>query len=469
MPELANSTSPIALLGGDRPLPNNLAAEKAVLGCILLDSATAIEPAMSVLSESRSFHDPRHQRIYAAMLELQKSNQGASIDLLTITDALDRSGALENAGGRDYLVELASSVATAANIEYFVDLVYQNAILRRLIATGVDIVQKCYEPRRSVRELVDQLEREVLEINVSHQAGAIVPVGAVVGEAFTHIERLRSGDLATTGLPTGYANLDRIIMGLRPTEMIVLAARPSIGKTAFALNIAEHIALGSQPAPVGIFSLEMGTKQLVLRLLSSLARLNLGAIQTTALPPARWKDICAAGTRLQTAPIYIDDSNSGLDVLEIRSRARRMKAEYDVGVIIIDYLQLINPTGGNRNSTRENDVAAISGGLKGLARELNIPIVVLAQLNRQAELGGKPKLAHLRESGAIEQDADIVMMLHRDRDVDNTAVDAQGAQPAEVIVAKNRNGQTGTANLLFIPSYTRFENPSRVDDRDVPM
>jgi replicative DNA helicase len=233
--------------------------------------------------------------------------------------------------------------------------------------------------------------------------------------------------------------------------------------------MAENIALSSDPRPVGIFSLEMSTKQLVLRLLCSQARISLNDVRDCALSPGRWQDVMRSGDRLKKAPIYIDDASAMLDVIELRARARRMRREHKIEILIIDYLQLMKPVGGNRNTTRENDVAMISGGIKGLAKELGIPIVVLAQLNRQAEqTGQRPKLSHLRESGAIEQDADVVALLHRDRDLENTPGEQRGGIESELIVAKHRNGRTGIANLVFIPAYTRFENRSRIPDDDIP-
>ena len=287
-----------------------------------------------------------------------------------------------------------------------------------------------------------------------------------------YLERLNTKDPSVLGIQTGFEALDRIIMGLRPGEMFVLAARPSIGKTALALNMAENMALCSErPVPVGIFSLEMGVQQLVLRLLCSMARISLGDVRDCALTGGRWADVGRAADRLRKAPIYIDDCAAQMDIIELRGRARRMKQEFDIGVLFIDYLQLLRPVGGNRNSTRENEVAQMSGGIKGLAKELNIPIVVLAQLNRQAEqTGQRPKLSHLRESGAIEQDADVVALLHRERDVENQlSSDGLTGIESELIVAKHRNGQTGVAPLLFIPAYTRFENRSPISDEDVPV
>ncbi|MDT8391605.1 MAG: replicative DNA helicase [Lentisphaeria bacterium] len=469
MPEATNTIPALALLGGARPLPSNIEAEKAVLGCLLFDPELALEPTRAVLRESKCFYDPRHQRVYAAILSLCEAspNRTPAIDVVTVRHALEASGELEAVGGDHYLIDLNSTVPTAANVEHYIDIVHQKAVLRQLITVGSEIVQNCFEQQQAVPELIDRIESEVMKITESHDTGGgITHVGSLVYDVVDYLDRLSKGEEGITGIPTGYESLDDIIMGLRPTEMIVLAARPSIGKTALALNIAENIAMRAGLG-VGIFSLEMGTKQLVLRLLSSLARVNMREVRHTSISMARWNEIGTMAQRLKEAPIYIDDSASGLDIIEIRSRARRMKADHNIQALVIDYLQLIRPVGGNKTSTRENEVAAISGGIKSLARELNIPIIVLAQLNRQAEqTGAKPKLSHLRESGAIEQDADIVMLLHRERDVENKEVNSQGAQDAEIIIAKNRNGETGMAEICFLPAFTRFENKSRVSDAD---
>lgn len=461
----------VPLLSGDRPMPHNTEAEVAVLGSILLDPGAALDTAASALNFNGSFYHPAHYTIFQTVLELNNDKAQGSVDIVTLTDALNKKGKIEEAGGQAYLLKLINSVPSAANIEHYVEIVHQNAVLRRLIKASTEIVEKCYEPQKSVKELIDNIESEILGITNLKKTDNLVPVSEMILPAIEHIEKLHQKDRSIMGLQTGFDGLDRTVMGLRPGEMFVLAARPSIGKTALALNMAENIALRSDSAAVGIFSLEMSCKQLVLRLLCSLARINIGDIRDCALSQGRWQEITLAGQQLKNAPIYIDDAVATLDVAELRARARRMKREHDVAVIFIDYLQLLKPVGSNRNSTRENDVAQISGGLKSLAKELDIPIVVLAQLNRQAEqTGQKPKLSHLRESGAIEQDADVVALLHREREVEsgNYANEMNGVD-AELIIAKHRNGQTGIAPLVFIPSYTRFEDRSPVADENVPQ
>ncbi len=453
-------------------MPHNTEAEVAVLGCILLDAGTALDVVRNTLKDPECFYNPSHRAIFQTICDMRVDSDGQvqGIDLVTVADALDRRGRLTEVGGKSYLAQLLNSVPTAANVEHYVDIVHQNAVLRRLIRSSADILERCYEPRDSIKELLDDVEREVREITTLKSGGRSIAVSEAIIEAIDHIDKLHNNDPSIIGLQTGYESFDRIIMGLRPTEMVVLAARPSIGKTALALNMAENIALSSNPMAVGIFSLEMSIKQLVLRLLCSLSRISLGDIRDCAVSQGRWQDIMQAGSRLRKAPIYIDDTSATLDVMELRARARRMKQDHDIQVLFIDYLQLLRPVGSNRNTTRENEVSQISGHIKGLARELNIPIVVLAQLNRQAEqTGQRPKLSHLRESGAIEQDADIVALLHRERDIEMLdAAEMRNGVEAELIVAKNRNGRTGIASLLFIPAYTRFENRSAISEEDVP-
>lgn len=471
MSEAPRSDSPVPLLYGDKPLPHNTEAEIAVLGSILLDPTAALDVATRALNFAGSFYHAAHQEIFQALLALGIEGTRQAIDLVTVSDMLEKRGKLEAVGGRAYLGQINHSVPTAANIEYYVDIVHQNAVLRRLIRSSSEILEKCFQPQDSVKELIDTIESEILAVTGLKQGGDTVAVGDLIYDAIEHMEKLRQKDPTVMGLPTGFESLDEIILGLRPGEMIVLAARPSIGKTALALNMAENMALCSDPRPVGLFSLEMSTKQLVLRLLCSQARISLGDIKDCALSAGRWQEITHAADRLRNAPIFIDDASANLDVIELRTRARRMKREHDIQVLIIDYLQLLRPVGGNRNTTRENEVAQMSGGIKGLAKELGIPVVVLAQLNRQAEQQGqRPKLAHLRESGAIEQDADVVALLHRERDTDSdTPLDPRAGIESELIVAKHRNGRTGVAKLVFIPAFTRFENRSPIAEEDVPV
>jgi len=462
----------VSLLSGDRPLPHNDDAEIAVLGSILLDPSVALDTAVSTLKSPRSFYKPAHRQVFQSIIELAE-NHGKTpetIDLVTLCDDLQKRGALEQVGGQSYLARIMNSVPTAANIEYYVNIVRENAVLRRLIQAGSDIVERSFDPQHSVKELVDKIESEILSITQAKDDTGSVPIGDKVISAIEFIDKLHQQSEEVLGIQTGFPELDKILMGLHAGEMFVLAARPSIGKTALALNMAENIGLSSDGASTGFFSLEMSVDQLVLRQLCSLARINLADIRECALSKGRWQEIMRSGQRLKQAPIYIDDSTAGLDIAELRARARRMKREYDIQILFIDYLQLLKPVNTNRNTTRENEVSQISGGIKNLAKELGIPVVVLAQLNRQAaQAGQKPRLSHLRESGAIEQDADVVALLHRERETESAEyANSRSGMEAELIVAKHRNGQTGTVPLVFIPAYTRFEARSRVEDDDVP-
>lgn len=453
----------------DRHFPHNHEAETAVLGGILLDPAAALDTVLQRLPDETVFHRSEHQVIYRAIRDLANQGVRGQLDVIMLADGLARGGQLESAGGRAYLAQVSDAVATAANIEQYADIVWQNAMLRRLIGTCQRTMDRCFQPVEDVAELLDGIEQEILEVTASHDTKRLFTVGELMMPAVAYLEKLQRGEQEALGLSTGYTDVDRLITGLRPGEMIVIAARPSIGKTALALNIAANIALGPDPKPVGFFSLEMPAQQVVLRLLCSEARIGLSEVREGAMATSRWSELMAASTRVRDAAMVIDDSG-GIDILELKNKARRMKREYSTAVIFIDYLQLIQVSGTNRNTNRENEVARISGSIKALAKELEIPIVVLAQLNRQAEQQGqRPRLAHLRESGAIEQDADVVALLHRDRDEQQDRQKAQRGVGAELIVAKNRNGETGLAPLVFLPVYTRFENRSGIADADVPV
>lgn len=452
---LENNPQMPALLRGDRPLPHNPEAEVAVLGAMMLDPDNALDIAAARLSAD-SFFTHAHQTLFDTFVQLANEKSRGAIDLITVMDALAKAGKLDEIGGRDYVMQIMNSVPTAANIEQYVEIVQQTAVLRRLIATSADVMERCYRPSENVRTLLDEVEQKILEVTNLSADKQVVAVGDCVIDAVDHLEQLRHNDRSAVGLSTGYPDLDKLITGLKPAEMFVLAARPSIGKTALALNITTNIALQDDGNhAVGFFSLEMSSNLLVLRLLCSLARLNLGDMRDGAVSTARWAEIMQAGERLKSAPVYIDDTGN-IDVVELRAKARRMAREHKIELLVIDYLQLMQPVGGNRNTTRENDVARMSGGIKSLAKELNIPIIVLAQLNRQAEQQGQqPKLSHLRESGAIEQDADLVALLHRERDADGGGSTAT-AMDAELIVAKHRNGPTGVVQLFFRKRLAQF-------------
>jgi replicative DNA helicase len=458
------TTTPFNLLGRG-PLPHDEQMETAVLACVLLDPKGAMQEARRLTA--KSFYKVAHQVIFQAMLDLNENN-GGMVDEILLANSLQKSGNLENVGGRAYLTQLSCYQETAANIEKYVDVVHQLAVLRRLIDTAATITDRCYAADGDVMQLVDTIETEVMEISKDHSTNRTIGMNVLAGQAFDYLTKLVEKDLNTLGLQTGFVDMDKLITGLRPGEMIVLAARPSIGKTAFALNIAANIALNAaNPASVGIFSLEMGSEMLALRLLCSEAEISLGDVRDNTLPKFKWQEIHEAVDRLKKAPIFIDDT-PGLDILELRAKARRMHSEHKVRCIFIDYLQLLRSGSDNRNSNRENEVARISNGIKALAKELGIPIVVLAQLNRQAEEGDKgPKLSHLRESGSIEQDADIVRMLHRQRAHEADPHNRLPSIDAELIIAKHRNGPTGKLKLLFFPAHTRFRSDSRISDEDV--
>ncbi len=466
-PASARAASPI-LLPGDRPLPHDHEAEMAVLGCMLMDPDGAIGPAAVRLNFDNSFFAPAHQTIFKTLITLHESRSqagGAAVDSITAANALQIAGQLEKTGGMAYLAQLMNVVPSSANIEQYAEIVQERAILRRLVQTGIDIAGRCMDSQTPVRELVDQIESDILEINKLGGAGsALRPVKDHMGKV---IEMIQNG-ISTHGLKTGFAQLDELTGGLKPGDMFVLAARPSIGKTALALNMATNAALGPSKHSVGVFSLEMSSEQLVMRLLYSLASISQNELKSSGTTTRRFQELMNAADRLSKSRLFIDDSGN-LDIFSLREKARRLSKASGLDLLIIDYLQLIRPVGGNRNSTRENDVSQISGGIKSLAKELGIPIIVLAQLNRQAEQKGeKPKLSHLRESGAIEQDADIVALLHRDRDLDAGIDPEKEQREAELLIAKHRNGSTGVIPLTFIPKYTRFETRSRISDDEVP-
>ncbi len=461
----SKASEKVTLLNLERPKPHNEEAEKAVLGAMMLEPSAAAA-AFSALRFEGAFYRPAHQTIFNAMMELSAGKGEAGLDVVVLTDYLQKSARLEETGGSSYLAMLPDCVPTAANIDYYVDIVKQNAILRRIISNCSEAIMKCYDADDNVKVLLDQIEAKIFEVTQMNESKDLQLIQPLVVNAVEYLNKLFSGESEVMGLKTGFNQLDRAITGLRPGELFVLAARPSIGKTALALNIAANIALSGTPVPVGFFSLEMPAQQLVLRLICSEAKVSVGRF-ISKVPP-RWviNNIKESATRLRNSKIVIDDTGA-IDILELRAKARRMKSRENVGVIFVDYLQLIHTDAG-RNASRENEVSKISGALKALAKELQIPIVVLAQLNRQAEQGEKPKLSNLRESGAIEQDADVVTLLHRERDKQySQGEDNEAGLDAELIIAKNRNGATGVQQLLFFPQFTRFENKAAMTEQDV--
>jgi len=442
--------------------PHNLDAERAVLGSLLLDNE--VIPEVSRVLRPEDFYQSAHQAIYGAVLELH--DQGKPVDLTLLTDSLRRTGKLEETGGYMYLAGLENHVlATSAAVEH-AEMVAEKSTLRRLMAAAETILRECSGERREVLQQVEMAERLVFEVSQKTHAGRFLSVEALMQQAIDEIARLYVAHEPTVGLQTHIKDLDSLLGGFEKTALIILAARPSIGKTAFALNIVRNVSLQGG-VPVGFFSLEMSAEQLNLRLLASEARLPGQRIRRGQIKEPEWERVRETASRLMDLPLYIDDT-AGLTLMQLRSRARRLKKQRpDLGLLVVDYLQLMQSPPGRRDSNRQQEVAEISRGLKELAKELEVPILALSQLSRGIEQRGKrdggsrPMLSDLRESGAIEQDADVVMFVHRERvevqkDEEGRPVNRTQPIETEIIVGKNRNGPIGTAQLLFIPDFTLF-------------
>src|SRR5690625_234293 len=392
----------------DRTPPHNIEAEQAVIGAIFLEPE-AFSTASEIL-RAEDFFRVSHQRIFQAMMNL--SDRGEPIDLVTVTTLLSNEKTIEEAGGVSYLTDLASSVPTAANIGYYSKIVEEKAILRRLIRTATDIVTTTYENEGDIDEILNEAEKNILEVSSRQNTGAFQPIKDVLVDVYDNIEKLHEKSTAITGIPTGYRDLDRITSGFQENDLIIIAARPSVGKTAFALNIAQNVATRTD-YNVAIFSLEMGADQLVSRMLCAEGNIDSQRLRTGKLEADDWGKLTMAMGSLSNAGIFIDDS-PGIRVSEIRSKCRRLKQEHGLGMIIIDYLQLIQGSGSSREN-RQQEVSEISRSLKGLARELNVPLIALSQLSRGVEQrqDKRPMMSDLRESGSLEQDADIVGFLYR--------------------------------------------------------
>ena len=406
------------------------------------------------------FYIPAHQTIYTVLVELWNAGQG--IDLITFTQVLRDRKLLDVVGGASSVTSLFTFVPTAANVTYYLEIVRDKYILRQIIAACTESVRRAFEEQDEVNSLLDEVEATIFSVGEDRFKGQVLTMKDQVMEAIESIEQLYERRGGITGISTGFAELDRMTNGLHEAEMIVIAARPSMGKTALAMNIAEHVAI-QEKLPVAVFSLEMSSQQLVQRLLCSRARVNLQKVRDGFLAERDFPSLTAAASKLAEAQIYIDDS-AGLSILELRAKARRLKAQKGIRLIIVDYLQLLRSTTRRAQDNRQLEISEISAGIKGLAKELKIPIIVIAQLNRQPEArsGGKPRLSDLRESGSIEQDADLVGLLVRpeiyEEDEDARA---EKAGEAELIIAKQRNGPVGEIALTFLKEFTRFEDRAR--------
>ena len=436
----------------ERLPPQNLEAEQAVLGSMLLEEEAVVQAAE--LLEDPAFYKDSHRKIFSALLALYKTN--VPVDLVTITEELKKRNLLEEIGGASYLATLTSVVPTAANIEHYCRIVKQKAILRALIRATTHIAGECYEEVVEPDHLLDKAETLIFDIASKKLKRDAIAMKDIIKSSIELIDTLYQRKGMITGLPTGFIELDQQLAGLQPSDLIVVAGRPAMGKSSLALCIAENIALG-QKAGVALFSLEMSKESLVQRMLCSHARINAHNVRSGMLSTSDWPNLTKAAGKLSEAPIFIDDSPS-VSILELRAKARRLKSRHNISLIILDYLQLMEESSYAEN--RQQEISIISRSLKALARELNVPIIAVSQLSRAPERreSFRPRLSDLRESGAIEQDADVVLMLFRE-DYYNPTSENKGV--AEVIIAKQRNGPTGTIKLAFINEYTRFETLAR--------
>ena len=431
--------------------PQNLEAEQSVLGAILIENET-IHKVMEILSPDDFYRDA-HRRIFHALLNLSERDEPA--DLITLTNELRKGNQLDAVGGASYVTSLIDSVVTAANIDYYAKIVKEKAVLRRLIETSTEIITNSYEDRTDVETLLDEAERAIFQISQNRVRPSFYPIRDIVKESFRTIEKLYEKKELVTGVPSGFKELDQRTAGFQHSDLIIVAGRPSMGKTALCLNLAQYAAIEKR-IPVAIFSLEMSKEQLVIRLLCSEANVEGTRLRTGFLTESDWPRLTLAAGNLSDAPIYIDDTPA-LTVLELRAKARRLQAEHGLGMVVIDYLQLMR--GRARVESRQQEISEISRSLKALAKELNIPLIAVSQLSRRAEerQGMRPQLADLRESGAIEQDADLILFLYRD-EVYNRAEDNPNRGKAEVIIGKQRNGPTGKVELAFLDKFTTFKD-----------
>ena len=455
----------------DRLPPHDLDMEKGVIGCQLLSPNDCVGEVIEKLKGIgvEAHYDLRHQRIQAELFEMYDAR--IPIDVITLQQRLKDKQLLEQVGGIVYLSQLQDAVPSAANLSYYLDIVREKFLLRKMIQTCTEVVGRVYDYEGDVDALLDEVERDVLRISESRSQSDSLTTKELVGRAIGTIENFFSRKGTLTGLATGYADLDRMTDGLHGSEMIVIAARPSMGKTSLAMNIVEHVAL-EQKLPVAVFSLEMSAEALVMRMMCSIARVNLRSIREGFMSEADFPKLTNAAGKLANSKLFIDDS-AALSILQLRARARRLHQMHGVKLFVVDYLQLLHSTARRSQENRQQEISDISSGLKALAKELKVPVLVLSQLNRELERdkSRKPRLSDLRESGAIEQDADLVGLLYKPsagEDDDGNMEEADGL-PVNLLIAKQRNGPTGDVNLTFLKSYTRFESAAKVSDEDVPM
>lgn len=433
----------------ERVPPQNLAAEQSAIGSMLLDKNAVIR-AIEILHPD-SFYRDAHRFIYEAILEL--FDRGEPVDLVTLTEALRRSGKLDAVGGAVYITDLLNSVPTSANIEYYAKIVEEKATLRRLITTGTDIVAKAFNEPEDVGQVLDQAEKAIFDIALKRVREGFHKIDSVIKTVLDKIDSIYGKKETITGMPSGFPDLDQLTAGFQNSELIIIAARPAVGKTAFALNIAQNMAIKNK-IPVAIFSLEMSKDQLAQRMLCSEAEIDAQKLKTASLSDVGWKKLTRALGRLSEAPIYIDDAASATST-EIRAKALRLKLERGLGLVIVDYLQLMR--GRARVENRVQEISDIARSLKTLARELEVPVIAISQLSRAVEQRPDriPRLSDLRESGEIEQTADLVIFIHRE---DYYNPQSERGNIAEIIIAKQRNGPVGTIELVFRKEIAKFSS-----------
>ncbi|HDI51514.1 MAG TPA: replicative DNA helicase, partial [Bacteroidetes bacterium] len=439
----------------ERLPPQAIEAEMSVLGAMLIEQ-DAVSKAIELLDES-CFYKEAHRKIYRACVDLYDRNE--AVDLVTVSAELKKRKQLDEVGGSFYLTELAESVPSAANVDYHAKIVLEKSLLRKLITTATNIISESYSAEGDVFSIIDRAEQTIFNLSERRLRRGFVPIENILHETFEEIEKAHNRKEGVTGIPSGFDELDALTAGFHNSELIIVAGRPSMGKTAFSLNIARNVAVDYN-IPVGIFSLEMANYQLAMRMLCSEARVNSHLLRTGRLPESEFPKLSIAVGNLAEAPIYIDDSPA-LAILELRAKARRLKAEKNIGLLIVDYMQLIQ--GPKNVENRQQEISMISRSLKALAKELDVPVIALSQLSRAVETRGgdkRPMLSDLRESGAIEQDADLVLFIYRaerySQSLDDDTISQKGK--AEIIIGKQRNGPTGTVTLAFINDYARFEN-----------
>ena len=433
----------------EKPLPNNLDAERSVLGAILLDNH-ALNPAIEHLRPEDFFLD-QHRRVFTQMIALGEGQQ--AIDLVTLTEELNRKGDLEASGGAPYLASLADGMPKVSNIEHYARIVKEKAMLRNLIHATHNIQQRAFEGEDGADAILDNAESSIFALAEDRVRAGLLPIKDIVRDNFERLERIFREGKSITGIPTGYVELDKLTSGLQPSELLILAARPSQGKTALALNLMENIAIRGGH-PVAMFSLEMSKESLLQRLVASVAQIDAHKFRTGHLSKEDWRRMTESLGTISAAPLWLDDAGS-ISVLEIGAKARRLKREKGLSMLVVDYLQLI--TGRGRFGNRQEEVSSISRGLKGLAKELQIPVLVLSQLTRAPERDERgPQLSDLRESGAIEQDADVVMFIYRPHFFKAGATPEE-REETELRIAKQRNGPTDMVKFVFRSRFTRFE------------